>query len=141
MILFDLICEDGHGFEGWFPDSKSFAQQQKKGIVSCPNCGSTKVEKALQAPAVSTSRKKEASTAKRQMAAAMTMLQEVRREVEKSSDFVGDSFAEEARKIHYGETKKRDIHGQTTSEEAKELVEEGVDFTVVPWVDLPEKKA
>jgi hypothetical protein len=141
MILFDLMCEDGHGFEGWFPDSKSFAQQCKKGIVSCPTCGSAKVEKALQAPAVSTSRKKEASTAKRQMAAAMNMLQEVRREVEKSSDFVGDNFAEEARKIHYGESKKRDIHGQTTADEAKELNDEGVDFTVVPWVDLPENKA
>ena len=141
MILFDLVCDEGHGFEGWFPDSKAFDQQRKKGIVECPACGGTKVQKALQAPAVSTSRKKEAVTAKRQMAAALNMLQEVRREVEANSDFVGNNFAEEARKIHYGESKKRDIHGQTTPDEAKELSEEGVDFTAVPWVDLPENKA
>ncbi len=141
MILFDLICDDGHAFEGWFPDSKGFDKQRKNGIVECPVCSSTAVEKALQAPNVSTSRKKEATNAKRQMAVAMTALQEMRREVEKSSDFVGANFAEEARKIHYGETKKRDIYGQTSSQEAEELIEEGVDFSVVPWVDLPENKA
>ncbi len=141
MILFDVICENDHGFEGWFPDSKAFDRQRRKGVIECPHCGSTKVEKALQAPAVSTSRKKEASLAKKQMAAAMSTLREMRREVEKNCDYVGNDFAEEARKIHYGEVDKRDIYGQASADEAQELSEEGIEFGVVPWVELPENKA
>ena len=138
MILYDLICDDGHPFEGWFPDSKAFDRQRRKGVVECPSCGSTTVEKALQAPAVATSRKSDAAKAKKHMAVAMSAMQDMRRQVEKNCEHVGDNFAEEARKIHYGEEKKRDIYGQTSADEARELHEEGVEFGVIPWVDLPD---
>ena len=141
MILFDLKCESDHIFEGWFPDTKGFESQRKRKLVECPVCGSTKVTKALMAPAVSTARKADARKETMAMQAKNAMMQEMlgemRKHVEENCEDVGTAFAEEARKIHYGETEKRDIYGQADKEEIVELHEEGVDFNVLPWVDQP----
>lgn len=134
MIVFDLRCDQAHVFEAWFPDSKTFERQAKKGQVTCPVCGDTKVEKALMAPNISTGRKKDAEKEKAQAAKVMQALSEVRRQVEENCDYVGPQFAEEARKIHYGETDERGIYGEATKEESKELADEGIEVGVIPWV-------
>tara|TARA_R110002167_G_scaffold232957_1_gene438123 strand:- start:386 stop:814 length:429 start_codon:yes stop_codon:yes gene_type:complete len=137
MIVFDLICDSEHTFEAWFKDSKTFDRQRRKGEVACPVCDSTKVEKALMAPNITTAQAKDraASTQKTVMAAQMLqMLSEARKAVEENCDYVGPNFAEEARKIHHGEVDKRDIYGEATKEEAEELQEEGVEFGLLPWV-------
>ena len=133
-MVFDLVCANKHTFEAWFQDSKAFDGLRKKGQVQCPTCGVDKVEKALMAPNISTS-KKQAKAAKESAVAAdaVQMLAKMRKHVEDNCDYVGKEFAEEARKIHYGEVEQRDIYGEATQAEAKELQEEGVDFTSIPW--------
>jgi hypothetical protein len=120
LIRFSLVCEHDHEFEAWFRSSDDFEIQKKRGFVDCPACGSSKVEKALMAPAVSTSKKKE------KMALAMAT------KVRENADYVGDKFAEEARKIHFGEADARGIYGEATLEEAKGLAEDGIDFMPIP---------
>jgi len=140
MIVFDLKCSNDHEFETWFPSSDAFDKQRKAKKVVCPICGDAKVDKALMAPSVSGTKKKGekaihlSSKAEEQVGKYMTALKEIREEVEKNSDYVGDKFPEEARKIHYGETEERGIHGEASDEEAEELVEEGIDIQKVPWV-------
>ncbi|RED47655.1 DUF1178 family protein [Aestuariispira insulae] len=134
MISFNLKCEHEHEFEGWFKDSAAFAKQAEQQLLECPLCGTNKVSKALSAPNISTSRSQ--AKAQSEMAVrAHQMIAEMRKTVEENCDNVGDKFAEEARKIHYGETEARGIYGQATADEAKELIEEGVDFTPMPWLD------
>ncbi|MEO1191730.1 MAG: DUF1178 family protein [Pseudomonadota bacterium] len=130
MIKYDVKCEQGHVFEGWFPSSEGFEAQRENQEIACPTCGSTQVEKAIMAPRVPA---KAASKAQR-MAAIKRELQELRQTVESNCDYVGPRFAEEARKIHYGETEARGIYGETTREDAKALNDEGVPFASVPWV-------
>ncbi len=151
MIVFDLKCRRDHVFEAWFPDSASFAEQAEAGKVVCPVCGSRKVAKALMAPAVlkgsgqdksktQASRSVEtggvaAAAPDREKAAELrSMLRELRKHVESNCDYVGPQFAEEARKIHYGETDPRGIYGETSDDEAKALEEEGIDVARVPWL-------
>lgn len=134
MMVFDLRCTKEHVFEAWFPDSKTFERQAKKGQVTCPVCGDTKVAKALMAPNIATGRKKDAEKEKAQAAKVMQALSEIRRQVEDNCDYVGPQFAEEARKIHYGETEERGIYGEATKEESKELADEGIEVGVIPWV-------
>ena len=135
MMVFDLICANKHTFEAWFKDSKAFDGLRRKGRVECPTCGDSKVEKALMAPNISTSKKQAQEAKESAMAAqARQMLVNMQKQVEDNCDYVGPAFAEEARKIHYGETEKRDIYGEATKTEADELSEEGVDFTAIPWV-------
>ena len=117
MIVFDLKCSNGHEFETWFPSSDAFDKQCKAKKVLCPVCGDTKVDKALMAPSVAGTKKKGeksvhlSSKAEEQVGKYMTALKEIREEVEKNSDYVGDKFPEEARKIHYGEADTRNIYG------------------------------
>jgi hypothetical protein len=136
MIVFDLICSKEHTFEAWFRDSKAFESQRRKKAVTCPACGDQKIEKALMAPNISTSnsRGKDGQESAELAGKAAEMLREVRRQVEENCDYVGPEFAEEARKIHYGEADKRDIYGEATKEEAQDLREEGVEFADVPWI-------
>ena len=140
MIVFDLKCSNDHEFETWFPSSDAFDKQRKAKKVVCPICGDAKVDKALMAPSVSGTKKKGekavhlSSKAEEQVGKYMTALKEIREEVEKNSDYVGDKFPEEARKIHYGETEERGIHGEASDEEAADMVEEGIDVQKVPWV-------
>ncbi|MEJ1969823.1 MAG: DUF1178 family protein [Rhizomicrobium sp.] len=128
MIVYNLRCRNAHEFEGWFRDSAAFDAQAKSGKITCPVCDSRKVEKAIMAPAVAGAKKSTATEA-RQLRQFMTGL---RRYVQENADYVGPSFAEEARKIHYGEAEHRHIYGEATVEEAKELVEEGVDVAPLP---------
>ncbi|MEQ1952129.1 DUF1178 family protein [Mesorhizobium sp. CN2-181] len=134
MIRFSLHCDHDHEFEAWFRNNDDFDTQKKRGFVECPACGSKKVEKALMAPSVSTGRKKEKialamGEAQKQAMAQLKALSEKMRE---NADYVGDKFADEARKIHFGETEARGIYGEATPEEAKGLVDDGVEFMPIP---------
>jgi hypothetical protein len=130
MILFDLRCKDGHAFEAWFRDGAAYEDQAAAGDLACPVCGSVEVSKALMAPALN-SRPKVAAA---QAAEAMRLLRRVQNHIEKNFDHVGPKFAEEARKIHYGEAEKRSIYGEATKAEAKELRDEGIDVNQIPWL-------
>jgi hypothetical protein len=133
MILFDLRCTKGHVFEAWFRDNASFDSQAKAGAVDCPACGSRKIEKAPMAPRIG----KGTEVSRRQMAKELAemkrQLTELRAKVEANCDYVGNNFAEEARRIHYGEVDRRDIYGEATDDEAKELTDEGIEFARIPW--------
>lgn len=179
MILFDLLCSEGHGFEAWFRDSESFDRLAAVGEITCAVCGDTQIKKALMAPNISTTKAvdgqadkkttEEAPTATdsespalppggatgssmvvqgnddplsgptgipvpEKVAEAMRVLRQVQTHIEKNFDHVGKHFAEEARKMHYGEAEKRSIYGQTTKEEAEELGEEGIEVNQMPWL-------
>lgn len=135
MIAYSLRCHRGHEFEGWFRDSKAFDDQSAAGKLSCPVCNSVRIEKAIMAPAVAGTKKTaktktgERASDARQMRQFMTGL---RKYVQQNADYVGPEFAEEARKIHYGETPDRHIYGEATAREAQELVEEGIDVAALP---------
>jgi hypothetical protein len=155
MIHYQLRCEAGHGFDGWFRDSLAFEQQAAGGLLECPHCGETKVERALMTPHVP--RKGRALVApveaapvpvpaeplvpEPSTAVAVPMpdkvraaLQRLRAEVEKNCDYVGEQFADEARKIHNGESDRRGIYGETTPEQAEALADEGIEIARVPWI-------
>ena len=134
MIVYNLRCAKDHVFEVWFRDSAAYDEQVAAGEVLCPACGSKKIAKAPMAPNIATRRESVPNKAAVMPAEMMSKLRELRSEVEKNSDHVGEAFPEEARKIHYGEAERRNIHGDATAEEAAELSEEGVEFGVVPWV-------
>ena len=134
MIRFSLNCEHGHEFDAWFRSNDDYETQKKRGFVECPECGSAKVGKALMAPAVSTGRKKEKialamGEAQRQ---AMTQLKALSEKMRENADYVGDKFAEEARKIHFGEVDPRGIYGEATPDEARGLIDDGVEFLPIP---------
>lgn len=139
MISFNLICSNTHEFEGWFSSSSNFDAQKERGLVECPVCGDKAVEKSLMAPSVATSRSKEqavpvAMNAEQQKM--MSQIRELTKKMREGAEDVGEKFAEEARKIHYGETEARGIYGQATPVEAKDLADEGVEF--IPLPTLPE---
>jgi hypothetical protein len=140
MIVYQLRCGNDHEFEAWFRDSGTYEEQASAGDVVCPFCANTKVSKAVMAPNIAT-RKSGPSDAQvnrdeeRAREVAEKILEavgEIRRHVEDNCDDVGDKFAEEARRIHYGESEERGIYGSATEEEADELVEEGVEFYRLP---------
>ncbi len=172
MILYDIKCRKDHVFETWFRDSAAYEEQVAAGAISCPTCGSRKIEKALMAPRLAKSGRnrdargdargdaredartcaarhkapgvsapggsegKMATRAVKETAESaelMGQLRELRKKVEENCDYVGGEFAEEARKIHYGEQDPRNIYGETSDEQAKELHEEGVTFNRIPW--------
>lgn len=159
MIRYSLACKDGHGFEAWFPSAADYDKQVKRGLVSCVQCGSTKVEKAVMAPSVSSRTRRKgaaepptpsasppAAAPATRLAAApspehaemLAALRRLREEVVAKSDYVGPRFAEEARKIHYGEEPARGIYGEASGEDVKALHEEGV--ACYPLPELPEDK-
>jgi hypothetical protein len=134
MIVYDLCCEAGHRFEGWFGSSDDYAGQRGRGLVACPQCGSVAVDKAPMAPAVP--RKGDRQIGAKQpvaggamppeAAAALQKLAALQAEALKSSTWVGEAFAEQSRAIHYGEREPEAIHGQASAEDARELAEEGI---------------
>ncbi len=129
MIAFDLMCVNGHLFECWFKDSKSYEEQKSAGIINCPVCNDTQVEKVLSPFVV----KKNGGEKKAEIDPHQA-LQAIHHFVEKHFEDVGVDFAKEALKIHYGESKKRNIKGTTTTEEEALLKKEGVRFFKVPIV-------
>ncbi len=141
MIRYDLICDAGHDFDGWYRDAGAFDKAQAARAVGCPVCGSDKVVKALMAPAVATARKREAAALKvaapdPRQAALAEMLRQVRAHVEATADYVGDRFAEEARRIHYGESEQHGIYGEASAADVHALAEEGIEVHALPM--LPE---
>ena len=137
MIRYNLICSRDHEFEGWFSSSKDYDEQSASGLLSCPFCGTKKVEKAIMAPAVKTARKSEARDEKAAIAMS-AMAAKIRSEIGKNCDNVGDNFAEEARAIHYGEKPERGIYGSATPKESAELKDEGIEAHPLPDVFVPE---
>ena len=131
MILFALRCAADHEFEGWFRDGATFDRQSAGGKISCPQCGDTSVTKAPMAPRVARSRSAEVAPSPAELRKA---LQELRRHVETNCDYVGERFAEEARRIHYGESDPRGIYGEASADESRELAEEGISFGRIPWI-------
>ena len=148
MIRYALRCERGHEFESWFQSSTAYDSQHKRGLVACPSCDSTKVEKAIMAPRISGKRKSknteaptiapvaENATAQLVMSPQerelVTRLRELRDHVVKNADNVGTKFPEEARKMHYGETEARAIYGEASHDEARALADEGVEVAPLP---------
>ena len=140
MIHYDLICDKGHPFDGWFRNSAAYDEQASRGLVSCTICGSAKVEKQLMAPGIPVKANRKDSTPKPmvsgpvdpRLAIMMQMVREMRKQVEENAEYVGDRFAEEARKIHYGETENRSIRGQASREETEALLDEGIDILPLP---------
>jgi hypothetical protein len=141
MIRYNLVCIAGHDFESWFRDAVAFDKASAAHAVSCPQCGTTEVVKALMAPSVATARKREAAAMKvaapdPRQEAMREMVRQLRQHVTENADYVGEKFAEEARKIHYQEAEVRGIYGEASPEEARALIEEGVEFLPLP--SLPE---
>jgi hypothetical protein len=160
MIRYALICDKGHDFESWFQDSAAYDKQTKRGLVSCPRCGSAKVEKAIMAPRLSATAKKRGAPIEAPAPPAATpapsaepapvamispeeqefrsKLKELRDHLTKNADNVGAKFPEEARKMHYGDIEHRSIYGVASPEEAKDLSEEGIEFHPLPL--LPDER-
>ena len=144
MIHYDLTCDQGHEFDGWFRDSSTYDAQASQGLVSCTVCGSAKVEKQLMAPGIPAKSNRKADQPNTMVAGAVDprltqligMVREMRKHVEENAEYVGPRFAEEARKIHYEETEHRGIYGEASAEDAKSLIEEGI--IVHPLPRLPE---
>lgn len=136
MISYSLICDRSHKFDAWFKSAEAYDEQAGRGIVTCPICNSMKVEKALMAPALSrmSSDKLSLSSGHPQQAEIREMLRVMRKKVTSEADYVGDKFADEARKIHFKEVDARGIYGEATREEVASLVEDGVDFMPLPSV-------
>ena len=158
MIRYNLVCERAHEFESWFANSGAYDKQAKRGLVACPMCGSTKVEKAIMAPRLARTDKPidvpeapvpapapDAPTPPAPVAMISpqerelrSKLKELRDHLTKNAENVGRKFPEAARKMHYGEIEHRSIYGEASPEEAKELHEEGIEFHPLPV--LPEER-
>jgi hypothetical protein len=132
MILFTLRCANKHEFEAWFRDGDSFEAQQAAVEISCPVCGDSSVDKAVMAPRLTKSRDAPPSIAS--IVEMRKALVELRRQIETHCDYVGPRFAEEARRIHYGETDAHGIYGETTESESRALADEGIKFGQIPWI-------
>ena len=161
MIRYSLVCDQKHDFEIWFKNSADYDKQAKRGLVTCPACGTAKVEKALMTPSLGRGSRKGASApmpdmppesasatpAENKTSVAMVSpqekefrakLKELRDHLTKNADNVGGKFPEEARKMHYGEIEHRSIYGEASPQEAKELLEEGVELHPLPV--LPDER-
>lgn len=155
MIHYSLACDQAHPFEAWFRSSADFDRQAEAGLLSCPHCGSGKVAKALMAPAVrlqptrtepvpaalpvpATETPVPAALVPPEARAFVEKLRELKAKLLEGSENVGGKFADEARKIHYGEAPARAVHGEATPEQARELIEEGVG--ILPLPVLPDER-
>lgn len=144
MVVYDLICEKNHRFEGWFPSYESYQVQVAQGDISCPTCGTSEIEKLPHACAVHLKREtdrpeppaKQAPPAPLSEADAKELLFRLHHHVRENFEDVGPQFAEEARRIFHGEARERPIHGTSTSEEREELDEDGVPYVILPKPDL-----
>lgn len=144
MIKYALACEQAHAFESWFPSSDAYEAQLSRGLVTCPVCNSATVEKQIMAPSVA--RKDKAPVPAGPAAAASVatfsdkereiraMLRAMRDHVVQNAENVGPGFADEARRMHYGEVEQRSIYGEAAPSEARDLIEEGIDVLPLPIV-------
>ena len=145
MVIYNLLCNKKHSFEGWFPSFEDYQKQADQNLISCPSCGTTKVEKVPHACAVHVKKEQPAKPAKAPQqtppappspAEFKEMLIQVHHYIKQNFEDVGPRFAEEARQIHQGKVEERPIHGTATAEERAELAEEGVPHAVLPKPDL-----
>jgi hypothetical protein len=143
VIRYDLICGKGHKFDGWFSNSDAYDKQAKRGLISCTECGDSKIEKQIMSPGISAKGNRRVETQAMtagpvdpRAAAMMQMMREYRKHVTANSENVGNNFAEEARKIHFKEVKERPIYGEATPDDAMALIEDGIEVHPIPR--LPE---
>jgi hypothetical protein len=140
MIVYDLLCENAHRFEGWFASPEAFSHQHDAGQLACPMCGSSSVQKQLSAPYVQTG----AGASEQAVLANPELLETMRKKfvefVLQHTEDVGGRFAEEARAIHYKEAPERAIRGQSTAQDTKELQDEGIEVFSLPVPVLPKDK-
>ena len=145
MVIYNLLCKKKHNFEGWFPSFEEYQKQAEQELISCPTCGTTKVEKVPHACAVHVKKQQAAPPAKTATqtppvpsspAEFKEMLLKVHHYVKQNFEDVGPRFAEEARQIHQGKAEERPIYGTATATEAAELADEGVPHVVLPKPDL-----
>ena len=162
MIKYQLICDKSHEFEGWFGDSAAFESQQGSGLLTCPVCGSADVRRALMAPNLASPKTRKTDLAEQQPSAQpepqpqpqapqqasaalppaaagkmqelMSEMRALQTKIREECRDVGNDFAEEARKIHYGEVEPEGIYGQATAEEREALDEEGIEIMDMPWL-------
>ncbi|HEY2071578.1 MAG TPA: DUF1178 family protein [Rhizomicrobium sp.] len=133
MIVYNLRCKNSHEFEGWFRDSAAFDTQAAAKKLVCPVCETRKVEKAIMAPSLSTTvGERKSAPAPEELRKMRQFMTGLRKHIVENAENVGPNFAEEARKIHYGETEERQIYGEASVSDAKELVEEGIDVAPLP---------
>ena len=149
MIRYALVCAKSHSFESWFQNSAAYDKQAKQKLVTCPICGTHKVEKEIMSPRLASSRKREQapvpSSEKTPVAIVSPQehelrkkLKELRQHLTQNADYVGQKFPEEARKMHYGEIDHRSIYGEASPDEAQKLHEEGIEFHPLPV--LPDER-
>ena len=132
MILFDLKCSNSHNFEAWFKDSDEFIKQQKKGLISCPVCEDKDIVKSLMAPNLN--KKSNSKISKKVINKTLiNKISKYKKIVEENFGYVGNNFSEEAKKIKYGEVDDRAIYGEADLKQAKELIEEEIEFHPLPW--------
>lgn len=138
MISYSLKCDNDHTFDSWFASADAFDKLSGADMVTCNICGSTKVQKAIMAPRVSTGKAAETTPLMAPDDHTARAIQEMRKKIEANSDYVGKNFAAEARKIHLGDAPERSIYGEAKPEEAKSLIEDGIN--VVPLPFMPNRK-
>ena len=129
MIRYNLRCEKGHAFESWFQSSTAYESQEKRKLVNCPACGSVKVERAIMAPQIVSKKGREPAAP---TPAAPAEVTELRDHIVKNADNVGERFPNEARKMHYGDIEHRPIYGEASPDEARALIDEGVEVSPLP---------
>jgi hypothetical protein len=134
MILFKLRCGAEHEFEGWFRDGATYERQAARRQIACPQCGATKVDKAPMAPRLGRSAGAPETAETPSPDQLRHMLQELRRHVETNCDYVGERFAEEARRIHNGDADARGIYGEASEAESRALADDGIEVARIPWV-------
>jgi hypothetical protein len=148
VIRYTLVCDHRHSFESWFADSAAYDKQRKRKLVTCPQCGSANVDKAIMAPQIASTKKRRAAapeavaTAQPDKAPVAMLspqekeirqkLKELRDHLTQNAEHVGPKFSEEARKMHYGESEHRSIYGEASPDDAKKLAEEGIEFHPLP---------
>jgi hypothetical protein len=139
MIRYALACEHSHEFEAWFASSDAYDNQAARGLVECPLCASTTVRKQIMAPAVAGT-KKRGGPSPQEQAMMMEAASKARRHIEDNFDYVGDSFAREARDIHDGVSPERAIYGEAKAAEVRSLIEDGVPVAPIPQAIAPRRK-
>ncbi len=136
MIKYNLKCDKDHEFESWFSDSKEFEKLNKRNLLECIYCSSTKIQKSIMAPMVSGTKSKEAPDIllDKKLLSDKNKLSKLRDYVEKNFEFVGDNFSQKVREVYYDKKNKKSIYGTTTPKEREELAEEGIDLLSIPWI-------
>ena len=139
MIKYILKCSNKHEFESWFSNSKEFEKLKNKKLIECIFCNSQKIEKSIMSPSISLKEKGSKKIKENSAKEIRKNLLKIKKFVEKNFEYVGDKFTQEMRSIYYGnKKKKRNIYGTTTEKERKDLSEEGIELTTIPWIENKE---